>query len=99
MSDFYVGQEVVCVDAGNTPGRIWPNGSPIVAGAHYFVREVVVASPITGEPSLRLDNVSYDTRALGLDIPLNQRRFRPIKSETIQIFRDMCINVKRNIDA
>lgn len=98
MSDFYVGQEVVCVnDQLMTPGLIWE--FPLRAGTHYRICWIGEYRYGLGGKKLavRLDGVK---RAGGLgDVPFFIARFAPIKSESIQIFRDMCINVKRNIDA
>jgi hypothetical protein len=88
MSEFHVGQEVVCVDDDLHPE--WPAnrgasdwvGWPLRVGQHYLIAGMGI-SDCGNEPTLDLKGVTYG--------PLAARRFRPIKPDSIAIFREMCV--------
>lgn len=77
MSNFHVGQEVVCVDDRPTPLR-WPK--PPTKGAHYTVTEL----RHDGEKCI-LINVAEHTPTFGW----YAHRFRPVRKTSIEIFTSM----------
>lgn len=111
MSDFHVGQEVVCVDSDNAtryshrkyrplePGEVFPQ-----TGAHYTIRELVDDEGIAALRLVEITNPTrnyiWDDRSVRLwENAFNIRRFRPIKSETIEVFREMCRAVSKRTNA
>lgn len=100
MSDFYVGQEVVCV---NGAGSNWPAWSIAYtfpkAGCHYVIRDIGPSYRGGDELCVRLVEIVNGAHRGGDEINFRVSRFAPIKTDTIQIFREMCRTVKRDVDA
>jgi hypothetical protein len=93
MSEFHVGQEVMCVDDTASQKGSWER--PIKIGAHYFIRWVGdFDHPLSNkEPCVRLEGIiriSAGPLTAGVDIPLVARRFRPIKPDAIEWARQLC---------
>ena len=87
---FYVGQKVVCVNANNTPGRVWYEGEALVEDAVYTVAHVMLDQD--GDLVLDFQELTRSpiARAHGM-IGYHVRRFRPIveRKTDISIFTDM----------
>ena len=105
---FAPGDEVVCVDDRAFP--VQPNpiyhaapwDSAVRMGQHYVVRWAGMIDHIGYQQpyfALRLDGVFRDAvkrngRVVIEDCPLWAGRFRPVRRETIEQFRKMCISNK-----
>lgn len=93
MSGFAPGDEVVCVDDAahserRVPGILYYDWErPVVSGQHYIVRW---AGLDLGKPCLKLVGVVRRDN----DDPLHISRFRPVKREAIEIFRQMARSKK-----
>lgn len=115
MSDFHVGQEVVCVDGdwrnryakgrgrsneySLSRGVRWPT-----TGQHYTIREIVDDEGLPGIRVVELINPTLqymwdDGVIRPWEAAFAPDRFRPIKSETIEAFREMCRAVSKRINA
>lgn len=103
MSNFYVGQEVVSVGVPLREGEKRDYRGLVnqpVRGAHYIVREVRHFPGF--EPALLLMeivNAPVDTMVGVIERGWHQKGFRPIKSETIEVFREMCRAVSKGVGA
>lgn len=74
MTDWYVGQKVVCVDvSGVRPWRLAVGR--LVRGSVYTIREIFFEE---GECGLRLVEVIGKLSADGVEITPRARRFRPV---------------------
>lgn len=98
MSEFYVGQEVVCVDDGppRKPFHFYHKEAFPTINAHYTIRNI---DEDGGVQLCELVNPVARYRQGVREISFHPDRFASIKPESIQIFRDMCINIKRKTDA
>ena len=95
MSELYVGCKVVCVDdkfSPVLPGEVYP-----VRGHQYRIRAIncdnqgigVLLEEIVNEPQW------YSNGFCECDFYV--RRFRPVKSDPLAIFRKMCRDAERNV--
>lgn len=107
MTNFHVGQMVVCVkDAGhNYPdirakwGHILDKMTPAEIGRIYTVRDVETRTHIL---TLRLEEILgpvVDTHVGPFEIPYASTSFRPVKETSIQIFRDLVAPIKDKVRA
>lgn len=99
MSDWHVGQRVVCVDVAGVCDRLIVSGA-LIKGNIYTVREVVEDQ---GEIGLRLREV-YCVIALGQwEVTPPARRFRPLVEPhaDISVFTSILdrVNKRERIDA
>lgn len=96
MSEFYVGQEVVAVGFTG-PGLVSAHKlggiTQPTLGQHCIIRAI---GPTGG---IMLEGFKNRNGPAGREWDWTPRAFRPIKSETIEIFKEMCRTVKRNVDA
>lgn len=93
---FAVGDEIVCVDdSSGKPDKQWATPRYIKAGNHYVVREVV-SYYWSGDGEYRASVfLSGVTRINGNhEVPFGVWRFRPVKRESIAIFRAMCVSTR-----
>lgn len=91
MSDFHVGQEVVCVDDSPHPNY---GPSTVKLNRHYTVTAVL--EPIYQCFSRRQECGIRVLEAAG-NGPRNafcSSRFRPIDNSKIEVFRRMCVEAK-----
>lgn len=80
MSNFAPGDEVVCVDA------VGPTASPLRLNAHYVIAEVC---PVSGGVLLR-DTPVPD----GYEF-FRARRFRPVRRDSIEAFKQFAADIGR----
>jgi len=108
MSEFYVGQEVVCIDDDFTPGRYhasrryWISRGEVFprAGVHYHIREFVDDGD---DACVRLIEIINKTLLYKFDGGVVRHwepsfklsRFRPINPNAIAIFRQMCVDAPK----
>ncbi|WP_181181024.1 hypothetical protein [Mesorhizobium sp. B2-2-4] len=101
MNTFYPGQEVVCVDATQPPRTTIPLG--ITEGQTYVLRWVgPYTSYVDGEfIGVRLEGIERgQCPTYGHDDPpFNARRFRPLVSDPLAIFRRIAVDPKFKVDA
>lgn len=98
MSDFHVGQEVVCVNdapmEGQGPGYL----DGLKAGAHYTVRWVGNGTShwSASYSGVRVAEIMRPARGGDPepDVAFVAERFRPVKADAIAIFRRMCVEAK-----
>jgi hypothetical protein len=104
-AEFYVGQEVVCVDDGDHPEWLKPNRTyelgldGLTKGRHYIIRDIAEILTYedgsyligTGEMGLRLKEIVRHPP----DQPYRTARFRPVKAENIEVFRQMCVDAPK----
>jgi len=94
MSNFRVGQKVVCVNSKNTPGKSWYGDVPVV-GQTYTIEDVFIG-PITGTISLLLEEIKrseWERESIGVDkLGYHAWRFRPVISQAddIALFHALC---------
>lgn len=94
MSNFRVGQKVVCVNSTNTPGKSWYGDVPIV-GQTYTIVDVFIG-PITGTISLLFEEINrseWERESLGVDkLGYHAWRFRPLitPEQDIALFHALC---------
>lgn len=98
---FHPGQRVVCVDASNT-GKYVPwkplAGYPLqlVKSRVYTIREI---GEFFGLPTVWLDEITRQPFR-GVEPGFDPRRFRPVKTTSIEIFRQMLVTPpKETVDA
>lgn len=88
MSEFYVGQKVVCVSDTVRPGyRLATSGMPLVKGRIYAIRDVGTSH--LGAPGVRLMGVVHNDFFAGDDLCFGAWRFRPLEPKCAQLFRDI----------
>jgi len=95
MSEFFVGQKVVCVNAGDVDGRggRWLPGEELVEGKTYTI---LCIREVLGWPAfdlIELKRHPYATEYFGIDVAYAAVRFRPIQSKAISIFRKIARDV------
>lgn len=88
---FAPGDEVVFVDISGKRGGHGDEVLPTI-GAHYTVREVAKLPGFEHAITLvEIVNPPHDYTGIGFcEAPFASRRFRPVKRETISVFREMC---------
>lgn len=90
MSDFYVGQEVVCVNNGEILGTSAPE---LRLNAHYTVSGIH-ETDFYGRVGITVREVPLPwSRAFAAT------RFRPVKRNAIAVFRQMCVDAKKKASA
>jgi hypothetical protein len=101
MNNLFVGQEVVCVDAKAPPRTTIPLG--LEEGAIYVIRWIgPYNSYVDGEfIGVRLEGVERGVcPTYGHDDPpFNAKRFRPLVSDPLAIFRRIATDPDFKIDA
>lgn len=90
MSEFYVGQRVVCVRNDGTLG--WENDCP-VEGNIYTIRNMVPHRDSVWLHLVELERGPGAKREHGQDVGYYSWRFRPLESKSIQIFRDIAAGI------
>lgn len=98
MSEFYVGQKVVCVD--DSVGQFGTD-TPIKANAIYTVRWIGLHhySFIVGSvPSIRVSGVKRRSNSGGTDLPFGERRFRAVEYKSMSIFRAIAADPTRKLE-
>ncbi len=89
MTNFFVGQHVVCVDVDDPPGYAVPLG-PLILNTVYTIRDIVY--PI-GWDGVRLEEIIreiYESSSWnGGEIPYDANRFRPLVESRLDIFNAM----------
>jgi hypothetical protein len=93
MCDFHVGQEVVCVNKC-VPSRF--NEVMPDVGSHYHVREIE-AFPLQNGVGIRLVGIRNPVHLYRYgreECAFSINDFRPVKKESIAIFRAMCVSPK-----
>lgn len=98
MSEFYVGQKVVCVDDKLGPNPILATPWRLVRGNEYTVRWV-------GWYEHKRSGLIFGVRLSGIervqprDTPYRANRFAPLESKAIQLFRKIAADAtsKRKI--
>lgn len=98
---FTPGDEIVCIDDGSDRPTASTAASKFIrAGQHYIVRDVCTFSYADGPgESVFLVGVARIwphkmSPWFGQDVPFTANRFRPVKRESIEIFRAMCTSTK-----
>lgn len=94
MSDFYVGQKVVCVDDSPSSGhRAFHINMPICRGTIYIIRWVGMCPE--GLPGVKLEGIKRLYTLPSPDSPFRSARFRPLeeKKSDISIFREIARGV------
>lgn len=82
MSNFHVGQMVVCIDDVPVPGlRMWT----LKKGRIYTIREIGLRSFVDDSPCIRLEEI-VDRPG---DVPYWERRFRPVRPTNIEVFHKL----------
>lgn len=82
---FFVGQKVVCVNADNTPGRVW-NGDAPTKGCIYPIRFIGV-SRLTPGPMFHLEEIERSETSRiewGYETGYGAWRFRPLEYQSIK---------------
>lgn len=98
MSNFRVGQKVVCIDVKPMPNRAWEEGGcPIKLGEVYTIHALAL-SPADGGPCVFLREVK---RSIGW--PFGIFRFRPVvvrkrkRKTSIAIFKKLLISTPADL--
>lgn len=93
MSGFAPGDEVVCVDDSTEIGKCWHGDAP-VRGRHYIVRGVGMSA--LDRIGVRLVGMTHNCFRPEVirDGYYRADRFRPVRAETIAVFRQMCVSTK-----
>lgn len=101
MNNFYVGQEVVCIDAKTPPRVTIP--LPLVEGQVYKIRWVgPYTSYVDGDfIGVRLEGVERGVcEVYGHDDPpFHSKRFRPVVKDPLAIFKRIATDPNFKIDA
>lgn len=95
MNQFYVGQQVVCIDAGQAPNVSLP--CELTEGALYRIRWLNMFDHY-------VDGIYLGVRLFDLDrgicqewgykdVPFRASRFRPLVEDTLAVFRNMAAPV------
>jgi hypothetical protein len=102
MSNFHVGQQVVCVDDAyrDLGWRNVPNRP--VKGRVYTVREVLLYEyfDFGAKPALRLHeiiNPEFDWIEGRCEIAFGFARFRPVRKTSIEVFERMLIKAPEGV--
>lgn len=103
MNHFYVGQQVVCVDATYTPQQRVSLPCELVEGQIYTIRWIgefdnYVDPPFIGVRLVGLDRGTDQTYGY-VDPPFAARRFRPLVKDPLAVFRRIATDLDYKIDA
>lgn len=89
MSEFYVGQKVVCVDATGLPAYC----HPLKQGSVYTIREIVPGIT-SGTIGIRLKEIILRIHPIfNCEEGYRSRRFRPVEYKAMSIFRKIARDV------
>lgn len=100
MTDFYVGQKVVCIAKGDwkvSKAEHLAGGQSIIVpenGKIYTVRNIYI-DPLSGEPGIRLNEIindkisKWENFTLYLEIGWPPHEFRPVKETDISVFKKL----------
>lgn len=92
MSEFYVGQKVVCI-AGTPSEPEYELGDTLKTGSVYTIRWLGIYGFREGVvETVKLCGLSRN-RGLLIDLPWTARIFRPLDSKAISIFRQIALDV------
>jgi hypothetical protein len=91
MSDFHVGQQVVCVD--DTPARDGLQ-TAVRRGSIYTIRQILAWGEFVG---LRLVEVRDPPERRGILSGYRAERFRPIRKTSIEVFERMLIKAPEGV--
>jgi len=101
MSEFFVGQKVICIDTGNN-GGVWIGDAPTV-GATYTITQMVGTEDGVWLLFAEIERCALAKRQHGQGVGYFDWRFRPLETKAIEIFRriarDVTEDKKVRIDA
>lgn len=93
MSNFHVGQSVVCVDDSS----FYSSLDGLTKGKVYTVREVGLTSWMDGAPCIRVCEIVRPYHPQSPDTPFWARRFRPVRKTSIEVFEAMLIKAPERV--
>lgn len=98
MTEFFVGQKVVCVDADSILPGCERGNWPIITGRIYTIRRVGLFDHWVRGNTLHLwlEGIIRPGKNRGKscpDVPFFHTRFRPLESKAIEIFRKIAEDV------